>query len=135
MVTLQNQEETDFLRELLPVNKKYYWIGVMKKDGMWIWDQTGEEVPEDIQKWAPNEPDNSAGQDCVEIYIRSDNNTGKWNDENCLRKKGTVCYKGKILVSFDLYSLDLFYYELSPVCMQCLVNRIPAVSIQTVWKL
>uniref|UniRef100_A0A3Q3X7S0 C-type lectin domain-containing protein n=1 Tax=Mola mola TaxID=94237 RepID=A0A3Q3X7S0_MOLML len=103
MVTLQNQEETDFLREWLPVNRKHYWIGVRKTGGMWIWDQTGEEVPEDVQKWAANEPDNSAGQDCVEIYIKKDNDTAIWNDENCFRKKGTVCYNGKILMSFDLY--------------------------------
>ncbi|KAM9358059.1 P-selectin [Symphorus nematophorus] len=92
MVSIQNQEETDFINNLLPYNSKYYWIGIRKVGAGWIWDQTSENIPEEAQNWAPGEPDDIAGQDCVEIYIKRDKDTAKWNNENCLRKKATACY-------------------------------------------
>ncbi|XP_070817197.1 P-selectin isoform X3 [Chaetodon trifascialis] len=92
MVVIQNQEEADFLNNLLPFNKKYYWIGIHKVGGGWIRDRTHEKVPEEAQNWAAEEPDNIAGQDCVEIYIKRDKDTTKWNNENCGKDKGTVCY-------------------------------------------
>ncbi|XP_026161381.1 E-selectin [Mastacembelus armatus] len=36
--------------------------------------------------------DINEGQDCVEIYIKRDKDTGKWNNEKCRNKKGTICY-------------------------------------------
>lgn len=95
MVAIQNQEESDFINNLLPFYPKYYWIGIRKVDGGWIWDGTHEKLPEDAQNWAPDEPDDIAGQDCVEIYIKREIDTAKWNNENCRKKKGTVCYSGK----------------------------------------
>nr|XP_046248042.1 P-selectin isoform X2 [Scatophagus argus] len=92
MVTIQSQEETDFLNNLLPFNQNYYWIGIHKAGEGWIWNQTHKEVPREAQNWAPDEPDNLTGQDCVEIYIKRDKDTAKWNNENCRKKKGTVCY-------------------------------------------
>ncbi|XP_073332412.1 P-selectin [Pagrus major] len=92
MVAIQNQEESDFINNLLPFHPKYYWIGIRKVDGGWFWDGTHEKLPEEAQNWAPDEPDNIAGQDCVEIYIKRDKDTAKWNNENCRKKKGTVCY-------------------------------------------
>ncbi|XP_076582391.1 P-selectin isoform X1 [Chaetodon auriga] len=92
MVVIQNQEEADFLNNLLPFNQKYYWIGIRNVGGGWIRYQTHEKVPEEAQNWAAEEPDNIAGQDCVEIYIKRDKDTTKWNNENCRKNKGTVCY-------------------------------------------
>lgn len=100
MVPIQSQEETDYLNNLLPYSHKYYWIGIKRKDEMWIWEETGEKVPEEVQNWSPMEPDNITSQDCVEIYIKSEKNTGKWNNENCQKKKGTICYTGKALWFF-----------------------------------
>lgn len=105
MVIIQNQEETDFLDNLLPFNPKYYWIGVHREGGEWIRDQTNEEVPAEAQNWALDEPDNLDGQDCVEIYIKRETETTKWNNENCRKKKGTICYSGKMLDLFDIYRL------------------------------
>ncbi|XP_040897150.1 P-selectin [Toxotes jaculatrix] len=92
MVTIQNQEESDFVNNLLPFNQKYYWIGIHKVSGVWICAGTNKNVTEDTQNWAPEEPDNIVGQDCVEIYIKREKDTGKWNNEKCRNKKGTVCY-------------------------------------------
>lgn len=102
MVVIQNQEETVFLNNLLPFNKKYYWLGIRKQGGEWIRDRTNETVPEEAQNWASNEPDDGVDQDCVEIYIKRAHDTDKWNNDNCRRKKGTICYTGKILfILFD----------------------------------
>lgn len=97
MVPIQSQEETDYLSNLLPYNPKYYWIGIQRKDEVWIWEKTGEKVPEDVQNWSPMEPDNITSQDCVEIYIKREKSAGQWNNENCQKKKGTICYTGKAL--------------------------------------
>lgn len=102
MVVIQNQEETVFLNNLLPFNQRYYWIGIRKQGEDWIWDRTNEKVPEEAQNWALNEPDDGAGQDCVEIYIKRADDTDKWNNDNCRKRKGTICYTGKILfILFD----------------------------------
>ncbi|KAM7388320.1 hypothetical protein PAMP_024505 [Pampus punctatissimus] len=92
MVAIQNQEETDFLNNLLPFHPKYYWIGMLKIGEMWTWVGTKEIVPEDAPNWAPAEPDTIPGQDCVEMYIKREKDTAKWNNEKCRNKKGTVCY-------------------------------------------
>lgn len=97
MVVIQNQDETDFLNELLPYHSKYYWIGIHKVEGMWTRIGTEEVVDKENQNWAPAEPDNIEGQDCVEMYIKRDTDTAKWNNEKCRNKKGTVCYTGKTL--------------------------------------
>uniref|UniRef100_A0A3B5AK36 E-selectin n=1 Tax=Stegastes partitus TaxID=144197 RepID=A0A3B5AK36_9TELE len=92
MVGIQNREETEFLNKLLPSNPKYYWIGIHKVAGAWTWAGSNQNVPEEAQNWATSEPDNIAGQDCVEIYIKRETDSAKWNNEKCRNKKGTVCY-------------------------------------------
>lgn len=97
MVTAQNQEEMDFLNNLLPFYVRYYWIGVRKVNGAWSWPGLNKDVPKEAENWAVGEPDNFKEQDCVEIYIKKDGDTAKWNNERCTKKKGTVCYTGKML--------------------------------------
>ncbi|KAK2835610.1 hypothetical protein Q5P01_016094 [Channa striata] len=92
MVETQNQEEVDFLNNFLPFYSKYYWIGIHKVAGLWTWTGTNKNVPEEFQNWAQNEPDKLPNQDCVEIYIKRGKDTAKWNNENCSKLKGTVCY-------------------------------------------
>ncbi|KAG7230829.1 hypothetical protein INR49_019643, partial [Caranx melampygus] len=92
IVAVQNQEENDFINNLVPYNSKYYWIGVHKVAEEWTWEETNKIVPNDLQNWATDEPDNIAGQDCVEIYIKRDKDTAKWNNEKCRQRKGTICY-------------------------------------------
>uniref|UniRef100_A0A3B4XYC1 Selectin P n=1 Tax=Seriola lalandi dorsalis TaxID=1841481 RepID=A0A3B4XYC1_SERLL len=103
MVTIQTPEETDFINNLLPFNQKYYWTGIRKVDGVWTREGNNKTVPEDAQNWAPEEPDKIAGQDCVEIYIKRNKDTAKWNNEKCQSKKGTICYSGKPLLILFLF--------------------------------
>ncbi|XP_076736583.1 P-selectin isoform X2 [Maylandia zebra] len=92
MVAIQNQGETNFLNDLLPFNPKYYWIGIHRVAGLWTSVNTSQSVPEEAQNWASAEPDTIPRQDCVEIYIKRARDTAKWNNENCNKLKGAVCY-------------------------------------------
>ncbi|XP_062308851.1 P-selectin [Osmerus eperlanus] len=93
MLAIQNQEEISFLNQLLPFNPQYYWMGIRKVEGVWTWVGTGASLTPEAKNWADGEPNNvGVGQDCVEIYIKRGRDTAKWNDENCRKQKGTVCY-------------------------------------------
>ncbi|XP_041661948.1 L-selectin-like [Cheilinus undulatus] len=92
MVSIRSKEENDYLNNMLPFHSKYYWIGIRKEGGKWIWAQSNKTIPQEAQNWAHNEPDNTLAQDCVEMYIKRVVDSGKWNNENCRKKKGTVCY-------------------------------------------
>lgn len=98
MASMRNQEESNFLNDLLPFNSRYYWIGVRKDGEAWLRDGTDQKVPEDAENWAPEEPDSIEGQDCVEVYIKRNKDAAKWNNESCRKKKGTVCYSGEALL-------------------------------------
>lgn len=95
LVSIQNKEEAEYLNIFLPRSPKYYWIGVQKVAGKWTWVKTNEPVPVEAQRWASEEPDNLAGQDCVELYIKRDKDTAKWNNEKCSKQKEAICYAGK----------------------------------------
>ncbi|XP_024135196.1 P-selectin isoform X1 [Oryzias melastigma] len=92
LVSIQNKEEAEYLNIFLPRSPKYYWIGVQKVAGMWTWVKTNEPVPVEAQRWASEEPDDLAGQDCVELYIKRDKDTAKWNNEKCSKRKEAICY-------------------------------------------
>ena len=98
MVVIQSQEENDFVVSMLPNRTKspYYWIGITRNhiNGTWTWiGNNSTWVGE--KSWAPDEPNNNdITEFCVEIYVNSGSNRGKWNDEKCGSKKFPVCYEG-----------------------------------------
>ncbi|XP_076009734.1 P-selectin [Genypterus blacodes] len=93
MVAIQNQEEGDYLNKMLPYNANYYWIGLRKVAGEWTWVGTNKTLARGTENWAVGEPNNFQDQQtCVEIYIQREHDNGKWNDERCRSKKGTICY-------------------------------------------
>lgn len=98
MVVIQNQEENNFLLNILPdrTGSPYYWIGIKKINGNWTWVGTnGTWVGN--SSWAPNEPNNKLGEECVELYVnkRNSKNNGKWNDDMCSNLKYSLCYRGE----------------------------------------
>lgn len=98
MVAIQNQEEIAFLNQLLPFNPTYYWIGIRKVANVWTWVGTNKKLARQAENWATGEPNNVQDQqDCVEIYIKREKDTAKWNDERCSKRKGAVCYTGRAL--------------------------------------
>ncbi|XP_014320595.1 E-selectin isoform X1 [Myotis lucifugus] len=93
LVAIQNQEEIQYLDSILERSSSYYWIGIRKVEGQWIWIGTGKPLTEEAENWAPGEPNNKqANEDCVEIYIKRQRDRGKWNDELCSKRKRALCY-------------------------------------------
>ncbi|XP_056270410.1 L-selectin-like isoform X2 [Pseudoliparis swirei] len=99
MVVIQNQRENDYLVSLLPNRNMspYFWIGITKnqKNETWTWiGNNSTWIGE--QSWAANEPNNNHIKDfCVEIYVNTGVNRGKWNDEKCTNLKSPVCYEAQ----------------------------------------
>ncbi|XP_061441450.1 E-selectin [Rhineura floridana] len=93
LVAIQNKEENKYLNVVLRPNPNYYWIGVRKIDSEWRWVGTNKKLTEEAKNWAKGEPNNKGqNQDCVEIYIKRTEDSGKWNDEPCGKKKAALCY-------------------------------------------
>ncbi|NXG13368.1 LYAM3 protein, partial [Grallaria varia] len=94
LVAIQNKEEIEYLNENLPRHERYYWIGIRKLGGVWTWVGTKKALTKEAENWAVGEPNNRrSNQDCVEIYIKRTQQSGKWNDEPCSRKKKALCYE------------------------------------------
>ncbi|KAM4740035.1 L-selectin [Anableps anableps] len=97
MVVIQNQTENDYIVSILPnkTSSPYYWIGITKEHMNETWRWVGNNSTwVGKHSWAQNEPNNNhVTEFCVEIYVNSGQNRGKWNDEKCDHKKFAVCYK------------------------------------------
>ncbi|XP_034567359.1 E-selectin-like [Notolabrus celidotus] len=99
MVAIQNQEEIEYLNQWLPKKRTYYWIGIRKLNNAWTWVGTNKALTEEATNWAQGEPNNGKdgqtgglNEDCVEMYIKRDQQPGKWNDERCGKFKTALCY-------------------------------------------
>ncbi|XP_048214138.1 E-selectin [Perognathus longimembris pacificus] len=93
LVAIQNKEEIAYLNATLSFSPSYYWIGIRKVNGVWVWVGTQKPLTEEAKNWAPGEPNNKQNnEDCVEIYIKRQHDSGKWNDERCSKKKLALCY-------------------------------------------
>ncbi|NXS51642.1 LYAM3 protein, partial [Brachypteracias leptosomus] len=94
LVAIQNKREIEYLNESLPSHGRYYWIGIRKLGGTWTWVGTKKALTKEAENWAAGEPNNRrSNQDCVEIYIKRQQESGKWNDEPCNRRKKALCYQ------------------------------------------
>uniref|UniRef100_A0A3Q1HLC8 Selectin E n=1 Tax=Anabas testudineus TaxID=64144 RepID=A0A3Q1HLC8_ANATE len=99
LVVIQNQKENDYLVSMLPnrTGSPYYWIGITKTHMNETWTWVGNNstwIGE--QSWAENEPNNNHSTEfCVEIYVNTGRNRGKWNDEKCNKRKFAACYKAQ----------------------------------------
>lgn len=105
MVAIQNQEEIEHLKTLLPRRRGYYWIGIRKVNNVWTWVGTNKPLTKEAENWATNEPNNgdrlqtsSQAEDCVEMYIKREVDEGKWNDERCSKSKTALCYTGELFI-------------------------------------
>lgn len=102
MVAIQNQGEIQHLNSWLPRQPTYYWIGIRKIKNVWTWVGTNKALTAEATNWAKGEPNNGKNglttgdsEDCVEMYIKREKETGKWNDERCKKMKTALCYTGK----------------------------------------
>nr|XP_008523771.1 PREDICTED: L-selectin isoform X3 [Equus przewalskii] len=93
LVAIQNKGEIEYLNEVLPFNRNYYWIGIRKVGTTWTWVGTNKPLTEEAENWGDGEPNNKKSkEDCVEIYIKRFRDAGKWNDDACHKNKIALCY-------------------------------------------
>uniref|UniRef100_A0A8C5QSQ1 E-selectin n=1 Tax=Leptobrachium leishanense TaxID=445787 RepID=A0A8C5QSQ1_9ANUR len=93
LVAIQNKKEIEYLEINIPHNPTYYWIGIRKIKGLWTWVGTNKTLTAEATNWADLEPNNQkTTEDCVEIYIKRSPDAGKWNDDDCSKKKRALCY-------------------------------------------
>uniref|UniRef100_A0A3Q2HK18 Selectin L n=1 Tax=Equus caballus TaxID=9796 RepID=A0A3Q2HK18_HORSE len=93
LVAIQNKGEIEYLNEVLPFNRNYYWIGIRKVGTTWTWVGTNKPLTEEAENWGDGEPNNKKSkEDCVEIYIKRFRDAGKWNDDACHKNKTALCY-------------------------------------------
>uniref|UniRef100_A0A8C3S8A7 p-selectin n=1 Tax=Chelydra serpentina TaxID=8475 RepID=A0A8C3S8A7_CHESE len=128
LVAIQNQGEIAYLNRVLPVHKPHYWIGIRKINNVWTWVGTNKALTKEAENWAKREPNNKGrNQDCVEIYIQRKQDAGRWNDENCQRKKRALCYqascqssscsqRGECVETIGNYTCDCYPGFYGPEC-------------------
>ncbi|CAO2637517.1 Sell [Lemmus lemmus] len=93
LVAIQNKREIEYLEEILPKNPTYYWIGIRKIGNTWTWVGTNKPLTKEAENWGAGEPNNKKSkEDCVEIYIKREKDSGKWNDDACHKRKAALCY-------------------------------------------
>ncbi|XP_020331075.2 L-selectin-like [Oncorhynchus kisutch] len=83
------------VNNILPRQTSYYWIGIRKVDDVWTWVGTNKTLTKEAENWADGEPNNGGNnEDCVEMYIKREADTRKWNDESCMKnkKKTALCF-------------------------------------------
>lgn len=95
LVAIQNREENEYLNKHMPFSSTYYWIGIRRVGDIWTWVGTNKTLAMEAENWGTGEPNKmKLNEDCVEIYIKRENDSGKWNDENCRKHKVALCYTG-----------------------------------------
>ncbi|XP_065422989.1 P-selectin-like isoform X1 [Chrysemys picta bellii] len=141
LLAIQNQGEIAYLNNVLPHHRAYYWIGLRKINNVWTWVGTNKALTKEAENWANKEPNNKGrNQDCVEIYIKRDRDAGRWNDENCQKRKRALCYqascqrsscsqRGECLETIGNYTCDCYPGFYGPECehklTDLMVNQTP----------
>ncbi|XP_065423813.1 L-selectin-like [Chrysemys picta bellii] len=121
--------------------RAYYWIGLRKINNVWTWVGTNKALTKEAENWANKEPNNKGRNlDCVEIYIKRDRDAGRWNDENCQKKKRALCYqascqrsscsqRGECVETIGNYTCDCYPGLYGPECeheiTDMMVNQTP----------
>ncbi|XP_041063834.1 E-selectin-like isoform X1 [Carcharodon carcharias] len=139
LVAIQNSEENNYLNMVLPQNPTYYWIGIRRVNDIWTWVGTNKTLTKEAENWAKGEP-TFGEEDCVEIYIKRDKDSGMWNNDPCLtRWKRALCYlasckssscssHGECMETIGNYTCrcyEGFYGSYCEFVMKCEIPKIP----------
>ncbi|XP_051907364.1 macrophage mannose receptor 1 [Hippocampus zosterae] len=90
LASFHSRAELEFIRNLNHTKYHNFWIG-LTRDRNFGWSWT-DKTPLGFLNWAPGEPNAAfhpgqvAEENCVEMY-----HDGRWNDNDCLQKRGFVC--------------------------------------------
>jgi hypothetical protein len=66
------------------------WFGLNDRasEGTFVW---ADGTTPAFTYWGPNEPNDSGGEDCAQLYYSNADNTGSWNDQSCTSSYDYVC--------------------------------------------
>ncbi|XP_062291189.1 macrophage mannose receptor 1 [Scomber scombrus] len=90
LASIHSRAEVEFIRSINVTKRHNLWIG-LTRDSSFGWGWT-DKTSLGFINWAQGEPNlafhpgDVAEENCVEMY-----NDGRWNDNNCLQKRGFVC--------------------------------------------
>ncbi|KAM4634074.1 macrophage mannose receptor 1 [Polymixia lowei] len=90
LVSIHSRAEVEFIRNLNHTKTHNVWIGLTRDRNFgWAWT---DKMSLGFLHWAPGEPNAAYHpgevpvENCVEMYP-----DGRWNDNNCLQKRGYAC--------------------------------------------
>ncbi|XP_076014518.1 uncharacterized protein LOC143007034 [Genypterus blacodes] len=90
LVSIHSRAELEFIRTLNYTLYHNIWIGLTRDQNFgWGWT---DKSSVGFLNWAANEPNEAfhpgdiAEENCVEMYL-----DGRWNDNNCMQKRGYAC--------------------------------------------
>ena len=91
LASIESQEENVYVQHRH--NGDRAWIGLndITNEGLFTWVDGS---PSKFRFWAPNQPNNYRGEDCV--YTLGVQHGYKWNDVNCSACHQYTCEKGNI---------------------------------------
>uniref|UniRef100_A0A0M3IDT1 C-type lectin domain-containing protein n=1 Tax=Ascaris lumbricoides TaxID=6252 RepID=A0A0M3IDT1_ASCLU len=89
------RNEMNFVNSLTAArNVRYYWIGLNRMFGRWVWT---DGTPALYTNWRPGEPDGCCGANTTCALVNYGNTLGQWDDAGCetlwANPQGFVCKK------------------------------------------
>ena len=96
LVSVSNKSEMDFIfNKSSKASNEHYWIGLndRRNESLFVWSDGTPYNRSVYSNWYKNEPNDRAGEDCVELYRT------RWNDDSCKKEKSYICERprGKTL--------------------------------------
>ncbi|KAF7653995.1 hypothetical protein LDENG_00075190, partial [Lucifuga dentata] len=90
LASIHSRAELEFIRSLNNTQIHHVWLGLTRDQNFgWAWT---DKTPLGFLNWAPGEPNAAfhpgqvGEENCVEMYP-----DGRWNDNNCMQKRGFAC--------------------------------------------
>jgi len=70
---------------------EHYWIGLndRRNESLFVWSDGMPYNGSVYSNWYPGEPNDRAGEDCVELYGT------RWNDDSCKKEYSYICERPK----------------------------------------
>ena len=105
LVSVANKSEMDFIySKSSQVRNELYWIGLndRRNESLFVWSDGTPYNGSVYNNWHPNEPNDRAGEDCVELHGR------KWNDDSCKKEYSYICERPKGML--NLFQLSCILY-------------------------
>ena len=88
LLTIDDEPENSWVVGLIRGKGELeYWTGYNDRDheGVWEWEDGSSST---YENWAEDQPNNSWGQDCMELYVWEDDT---WNDGECRDNQQFIC--------------------------------------------